>query len=121
MSCWNGDNIVLCGNERLRVGLELGLQKVSIVYWKNGNSINQKIGIIRDNLARKAVDFRTKLKCYQELKSLHARKQGGDRRSKDFKSSKGVLKFSDDELAKEVGFSVQTLERATKIEKSKLP
>jgi len=54
------------------------------------------------------------------LKRLYGLKQGGDR-SDDFKHSPEGLKFSEDEIAKEVGFSTDTLERADKIEKSDLP
>lgn len=118
------EKVVLCGHERLRVALELGLSEVPVTYFANHGEAAQKIRIIRDNLARKAVDYRTKLRCYKELKNLYGL-QGRDRlRAKNGQFTQASIDarvLSEDEIAKEVGFSAKTLERMEKIEASDLP
>jgi hypothetical protein len=67
--------------------------------------------LIKDNLARKSVDFRTKMRCYKELKALYGIQRGDNIQ----KGVKGTLSLNDtsidgtlmsqDKTAKEVGFS----------------
>ena len=55
---------------------------------------------MKDNLARKSVEFRTKMRCYKELKELYGMSIG---RPKEIPSIDGI-KLSQDEIAKEVCF-----------------
>jgi ParB-like chromosome segregation protein Spo0J len=119
--------LILCGHERQKIALELGLKKVPIIYFHDGDDISQKQRIIKDNLARKNVDFRTKMRCYEELKRLYGLKRESHvKRGKDGKytperSEEASGKLSEDQIAKEVGFSNATFERAKTIEQSDLP
>lgn len=75
------------------------------------------------------MDFRTKMRCYEELKNLYGMKHGeyGLKAERDQKGrlqpnrSSEHLGLSEDAIAKDVGFSRVTLERAQAIEKSDLP
>ena len=100
------DGLILCGHERQRIALELGLDRVPVIYF-SGDDVSQMTRIIKDNLARKAVDFRTKIKCYNELRRLYGLKHSGQP-SKSIRSPERIS-LSEDEIAKEVGFSRRTL------------
>lgn len=66
------------------------------------------------------VDYRTKLRCYKEMKKLYGLQNGQNIRYMTAQSiDRAVL--SEDEIAKEIGFSKTTLERMEKIEISDLP
>jgi ParB-like chromosome segregation protein Spo0J len=113
------DGLILCGHERHRIALQLGFNRVPVTFFE-GDVVDQKIHLIKDNLARKSVDFRTKLNSYRELRKLYGLRRGGDRVSQTFIRSTERL-LSEDDIAKEVGFSRPTMERAGAIEDSNLP
>jgi hypothetical protein len=123
--------LILCGHERHRVALEIGLKEVPVIFYSDAEVANQKIRCIKDNLARKAVDVRTKVRCYGELREIYGLKRGDlgkvqrEKGQSGFsavnQSSEGFTFMSHADMAKEVGFSEVTMERALKIEKSNLP
>lgn len=125
------DNLILCGHERHRVALELKLAIVPVIRNFSSEIADQKIRCIKDNLARKAVDTRTKVRCYGELRDLYGLKKGQmlgvyprdeiGRITKPIESSDGIGFMSHADMAKEVGLSGATLERSLKIERSNLP
>lgn len=113
------DNLVLCGHERLRIALELGLEKVPVEVFPSESESDQKIRVIKDNLARKAVDTKTKLLCYRELKSLYGLKNGQTKAKLVPWNEDKIM--TEDEIAKEVGFDKTSYHRAEKILDSNLP
>jgi hypothetical protein len=120
------DNLILCGHERHRVALELELKLVPIIRNFNPEVTDQKIRCIKDNLARKAVDTRTKVSCFGELLDLYGLKRGQTKTIYvdyvDEPIGRTTENFmTHDDIAEEVGLSGHTLERALKIEKSNLP
>jgi len=117
------DKVVLCGHERLRIALKLGLKEVPVAYFPSDYEAEQQIRIIKDNLARKSVDFRTKMRCYEELKRLYGLKRGSPTPYVKNSSERITdnVKLSEDDIAHEVGFSAETFKRAKKIETSDLP
>lgn len=127
------DFLILCGHERHRVALELGLEKVPVEIYPSVVVEDQKIRLIKDNLARKDVTYRTKIRCYRELQELYGikrgeyggesikGKEGFQPRSIDSSTERPMNLLSEDEIAKEVGLSRPTLERAEAIDKSDLP
>lgn len=129
------DNVILCGHERVRIALDLGLAKVPVIVFDSNNDTKQKLRIILDNLARKNVDFETQFKCFQELKRLYGLERGEAGKLRRPKGSKGFVKRSkerytkdeeipvmtEEEIAKEVGLDATTFRRAQKIQESTLP
>lgn len=124
------EGLILCGHERHRIAIELGLKEIPVIYFPNVEDADQKIRCIKDNLARKAVDVRTKVRCYGELRELYGIKQrqnpkdafGHYRKVSDSVPSGGATEImSHADMAKEVGMSGSTLERSLKIENSDLP
>lgn len=85
----------------------------------------KKIRLIKNNLARKNVDFLTKKRCYEALKILYGILKRDNPRNSSGKftiaSIDATGSLSQKAIAKEVGFSVATMERADKNEKSDLP
>jgi hypothetical protein len=90
--------------------------------------VDQKIRCIKDNLARKAVDHRTKVRCYGELRDLYGlkREELGKKLPRDdkghmlpYQSGDGQGEFmTHADMAKEVGMKEMSLERSLKIERS---
>jgi len=124
------DNMVLCGHERLRIALKLNLKEVPVTYFPSDSELEQHIRIIKDNLARKSVEFRTKMRCYEELTEIYGLIRGelgkeqvkaGIKGFQSVNRSEERLALSEDEIAHEVGFSAETFKRAKKIETSDLP
>jgi len=115
------DKLVLCGHERLRIALELGLKLVPITVFPSDDKLEQQERVIKDNLARKDVSYRAKMKCYAELQRLHGLKHGQTKVVTVDHSTERSTKLSESEIAHEVGLSPATFDRARKIEESKLP
>jgi len=112
------NGLVLRGNERLRVALELELKEVPVKIFDGDNDTSQKIWLIIDNLARKSVDFHTKFSCFGELKRLFGLKNG---QTKIKLGTWTEDKMTEEEIAKETGISRKTFSNARKIQQSKLP
>jgi ParB-like chromosome segregation protein Spo0J len=108
-------NMILCGHERVKVALDLGIPKIPVVVFASDDDGEQKIEIIKDNLARKSIDFNTKYKCFEELKQLYGLREGRPRKTP---SEEGV---SEEEIAMEVGLHQETFRRAQKVQRSDLP
>jgi ParB-like chromosome segregation protein Spo0J len=124
------EKVILCGHERHRIALELGLEKVPVIFFSSAEVISQKIRCIKDNLARKAVDWRTRIRCYGELRDLYGLKErqnpknehGQYRKVSDSVESGGTTEFlTHADIAKEVNLTEKTSERALRIERSDLP
>lgn len=127
------EGLILCGHERHRVALEFALSKVPVEIYPSSNVDDQKIRVIKDNLARKAVDIKTKLLCYRELKTLYGLKEreifkkyprdkkGHIKKPMVARDSIGNKVMSNAEIAKEVGFDNTSYYRAEKILSSDLP
>ena len=127
------DFLILCGHERHRVALELELETVPIEIYPNNSVVDQKVRLIKDNLARKDVSYRTKIRCYRELQDLYGLKRGEYQTTQLQRTDDGKLTpslkrsterssiLTEDEIAKEVGLSRSTLERAEAIDQSDLP
>lgn len=125
------DFLILCGHERQQIALELGLEKVPVEVYPSDVEADQKIRVIKDNLARKAVDNKTKLLCFGELKRLYGLKEranikqyprdekGHIMKPVDSTDFTGVL--TEDEIAKEVGITGETYRRSMKVLESDYP
>lgn len=119
------DRLILCGHERHKIALQLGFNKVPVTFFE-GNKVDQKVRLIKDNLARKSVEFRTKLKCYRELRKLYGLRDGQTKAMlamspRSLERADISPKLSEADIAREVGFSRPTMERAEAIEDSNLP
>lgn len=122
------DNVILCGHERVKIAVELGFETVPVNIFPSDSARDQRIHIIKDNLARKSIDFNTRYKCFGELKELYGLKE---RENVPIKGKKGFQKASnvrseestltEEDIAKEVGIHEVTFRRAQKIQKSDLP
>lgn len=127
------DNLIICGHERVRIALELGLTEIPVVIFEKEEK-QQKIRVITDNLLRKAVDFETKFKCFTELKKLYGLEHGESgklqaqkgkkdflaKTSTDVYAKKDIPIMTEEEIAKEVGIGEMTFWRAQKIQESNI-
>lgn len=123
------DNGILCGHERVKVALDLGLTSIPTTVFSSDDINEQKLKIIKDNLARKSIDFNTRYRCFEEMRQLYGMKQGEmhgkiEMGIKGFKpidrSEERPVKLSEEDIAKEVGLDRSTFERAQKVQKSDL-
>lgn len=117
----NKNNIILCGHERQRVALELGLKEVPIIRFGNGSEsseVEEKIHLIKDNLARKAVDEETGCECAVELDILYGLKAGRPKITPE-----GVISdvLSQEKVAEKYNVSRRRLQRGKRIKLSNLP
>ena len=130
----NKNNLILCGHERNRVALELGLKEVPITRFGNGSEtseVDEKLHLIQDNLARKAVDERTRTVCAIEMDKLYGLKRGehhgliieGKTGFQPIgRSTETPVDFlTTKQIAEKTKISVAALKRAKRIEKSSLP
>lgn len=118
------DNGIIRGNERLKIALELGLTSIPVKVCASDDLTDQKIGLIKDNLARKSLDFNTKYRCFEELKTLYGMKHGETlmRGPYDLEESQEPSeKMTEEEIASEVGMAETTFHRAQTVQKSDLP
>ena len=117
-------NVILRGHERVKIALELGLTSIPTKIFSSDDITEQKIEIIKDNLARKSLDFNTKYKVFEELKQLYGIKHGDTLKRGQClpeASSDSLEKMSEEEIAKEVGMTEATFHRAQAVQKSDLP
>jgi len=109
------DNVIICGHERTRVALELGLKRVPVEIFE-GDELDQQEYLIVENLARKSVDTATKIKAYLELERIYGLKRAG---RPEIRSEDRII--TTDEIAKKTGISRETVGRFKKIQDSDLP
>jgi len=118
------DNGIIRGNERLKIALELGLHRIPVKICASDDLTDQKIGLIKDNLARKSLDFNTRFKCFEELKNLYGMKHGETLRRGPYDLEEPLEpseKMTEEEIASEVGMAETTFHRAQTVQKSDLP
>ena len=118
------DNVILRGHERVKIALEIGLTSIPTKVFASDDITEQKIEVIKDNLARKSLDFNTKYKVFVELKQLYGIKHGDTLKRGQYlpeASSESLEKMSEEEIAKEVGLNEATFHRAQAVQKSDLP
>ena len=118
------DNGIIRGNERLKIALELGLTSIPVKVFASDDLTDQKIDLIKDNLARKSLDFNTRFKCFEELKKLYGMKHGETLKRGPYdleESLEPSEKMTEEEIASEVGMAETTYHRAQTVQKSDLP
>jgi len=120
------DNGIIRGNERLKIALELGLTSIPVKVFASDDLTDQKIDLIKDNLARKSLNFNTRFRCFEELKQLYGMKHGETlMRGRDQYALEESLepseKMTEQEIASEVGMTETTYHRAQTVQKSDLP
>ncbi len=120
------DNGIIRGNERLKIAIELGLTSIPVKVFASDDLTDQKIDLIKDNLARKSLNFNTRFRCFEELKSLYGMKHGETlMRGRDVYALEESLepseKMTEQEIASEVGMAETTYHRAQTVQKSDLP
>lgn len=76
------DNVVICGNQRLKIALELGLKEVPVQYVYGLETEEDIIEyVIKDNLLRRHLSVEQKAYLVKELYDLRMKGWGGDRKS----------------------------------------
>lgn len=115
------EGIILCGHERHRVALDLGLKEVPIIRFNDGSEVDQKIHLIKDNLARKAVDEETRAECAVELDILYGMKQGSPVPYVNTPKGEDTEKLSQEQIAETLDVSERSIQRGKRIKLSNLP
>jgi len=113
------DMTLLSGHQRLKAAQDVGLTTVPVIVRDDISDDFEKLKILLiTNFGRSRNDDKKQRKIADEYVKLRGNKHGGDRKSS---SDNQNLKLTQDDIAKELGVSVPTLNEMLSIERKLTP